>query len=223
MSSRNTGLRSRIVEGFYEHRFGWLFASIMLVLIADPLLELFGMNQSVLDRGLALCVGLAVLGFERHKPLATRVLIWLVVAMAAVAGILGHQAAPRAEWTWILIGMLVVVGTVRAALRGSGVDGERIFAALDGYLLAGMLFGACYWQLSQQDPATFGGDAGLRTRIDAIYFSYATLSTVGYGDVAPVSSGARSLSVVEAVGGQLYLAVLLARLVSLYAPGTRKK
>ncbi len=52
--------------------------------------------------------------------------------------------------------------------------------------------------------------------VDAVYFSFVTLTTVGYGDILPLSRILRSLAVVEAVIGQLYVAVMIARLVALY-------
>ena len=54
-----------------------------------------------------------------------------------------------------------------------------------------------------------------------VYYSFGTLATIGYPGVSPTNSAARGITVVEAVGGQLYLAVLLARLVSLYEPANK--
>ena len=56
----------------------------------------------------------------------------------------------------------------------------------------------------------------------AIYYSFVTLTTLGYGDVVPRSEAVRGLAILEAVVGQLYLAVMIARLVSLYAVGEGK-
>ncbi len=216
-------LRIRIVEWYYAHRFALQFVAIALVLVVDPLLELLGVSGSVLDRGMALCVALALVGFERHKPRIVRLVIVVMVGAAIVTAILGHQLFRHGDLVWIAFGVPVVVATVRAALRPGVVDSERIFAALDGYLLAGLLFGAGYWQLSLISPGSFGGTSELHARLDAVFFSFGTLATLGYGDVVPVSSGAHGLAVVEAVGGQMYLAVLLARLVSLYAPTNSAK
>jgi hypothetical protein len=62
---------------------------------------------------------------------------------------------------------------------------------------------------------TAGAPAGLELST-GIYFSFVTIATLGYGDVVPVSNSARGIAIVEAVAGQLYLAVMVARLVSLY-------
>ena len=107
---------------------------------------------------------------------------------------------------------------MRHAFGRGAVDRERIFAALDAYLLAGFLFGVAYWTLERLWPGSFGGGAaGQFDFPHAIYFSFVTIATLGYGDVVPVSPPARGLAIVEGISGQMYLAVLVARLVSLYA------
>jgi len=94
---------------------------------------------------------------------------------------------------------------------------DRVFAALDTYLLVGLIFGVAYSLLDQAWPGSFAKpldtDLGLE---GGVYFSFVTLATLGYGDVVPVSDVARGLAILESVAGQLYLAVLVARLVALY-------
>lgn len=215
--------RAWIVERYYAHRFALQFITLAFVLVADPVLELFGVSGSVLDRGMAICIALALVGFERRKPPLVRLVIALMVAAAIFTAILGHEIFVYGDLVWIAFGVPVIAATVREALRPGDVHSERIFAALDAYLLAGLLFGACYWQLAQHSPGSFGAASELHTRIDAVFFSYGTLATLGYGNVVPTSSAAHGLTVIEAMGGQIYLAVLLARLVSLYTPRSRAK
>ena len=96
------------------------------------------------------------------------------------------------------------------------MDAEHLYAALSAYLLAGIFFGISYWVLEQIAPRTFT-TTGDFSRVSAIYFSFVTLATLGYGDIVPRSDVARGLAILEGVGGQLFLAVLVARLVSLYS------
>jgi voltage-gated potassium channel Kch len=72
-----------------------------------------------------------------------------------------------------------------------------------------------YWALEQIRPESFAMPAGF-SRMSALYFSFVTLATLGYGDIVPRSDLARGLAIVEGIGGQLFLAVLVARLVGLY-------
>jgi hypothetical protein len=122
------------------------------------------------------------------------------------------------ESLWVSASLLATAATVRYALRPGVVDAERIFAALDAYLLAGLVLGVCYLAVEQMWPGSFGPATGGEFDLDrAVYFSFVTIATLGYGDIVPVSEPARGLAVLEAVGGQMYLAVLVARLVSLYS------
>jgi hypothetical protein len=105
---------------------------------------------------------------------------------------------------------------VRFALGTRTIEAEHVYAALSAYLLAGLLFGVLYWSISIAWPGSFAeaGDDAIFTLSSAMYFSFVTLATLGYGDVLPKSEVARGLAIFEAVGGQLYIAVLIARLVS---------
>jgi voltage-gated potassium channel len=99
------------------------------------------------------------------------------------------------------------------------VSGVRFQVAyFDFVLLAGVFFGSFYWVLEEIRPGSFTA-SGDFSPSSAIYFSFVTLATLGYGDIVPRSDVARGLAIVEGVGGQLFLAVLIARLVSLYARG----
>jgi hypothetical protein len=109
------------------------------------------------------------------------------------------------------------VATARYAIRPGPVITQHLFAALDTYLLVGLVFGVGYSVLDSVWRDSFGApdqpDLGLA---QAVYFSFVTLATLGYGDVVPTNDATRGLAVLEAVAGQLYLAVLVARLVGLY-------
>jgi len=122
---------------------------------------------------------------------------------------------------WILIGLLAAAFALRFAMRATQVDAEHLYAALSAYLLAGIFFGLLYWVLEQIHPGTFI-TAGRFSRMSAFYFSFVTLATLGYGDIVPRSDVARGLAMVEGVGGQLFLAVMVARLVSLYGRGNQR-
>jgi voltage-gated potassium channel Kch len=117
---------------------------------------------------------------------------------------------------WTLIGLLAAAAALHFAMRAKRVDSEHLYAALSAYLLAGIYFGLLYWFLGEINPSAFTA-SGEFSRTSAIYFSFVTLATLGYGDIAPRTEIARGLAIVEGIGGQLFLAVLVARLVSLYS------
>jgi len=125
---------------------------------------------------------------------------------------------PISEGLWVVGAVLALVVAARHAFGRGGVDHERIFAALDAYLLAGFLFGVAYWTVHRMDAASFAGAPAVAMSLStSMYFSFVTIATLGYGDIVPVTAPARGLAVVEAISGQMYLAVLVARLVSLYS------
>jgi hypothetical protein len=93
-------------------------------------------------------------------------------------------------------------------------------AAVATYLLLGMLWASGYVLVARMNPGAFSGVAASSQPLhgfDALYFSLSTLTTVGYGDIAPVSGPARMLAMMEVVTGTMYMAVLVARLVSGYS------
>jgi len=101
-----------------------------------------------------------------------------------------------------------------------------IVLGLCTYLLLGQIWMLFYAPLAAYDPGAFsqpivteGSDAGLTLT----YFSYVTLTTLGYGDISPVSPWARALAMLEALTGTLFLAVLISRLVGTYRSGSDRE
>lgn len=96
---------------------------------------------------------------------------------------------------------------VRRALASGPVDAEHISAALDAYLLVGIAFGAGYWLLEAAVPGSFSlGAGGALAPQRAVYFSFVTQATLGYGDIVPIGEHAEGVVIVQGVGGQMYLA-----------------
>jgi hypothetical protein len=107
------------------------------------------------------------------------------------------------------------------------VDGNILCGAACIYLLAGILWGFAYTALEIVTPNSFIVSAPDMKHVDLndepgwlVYFSFTTLTTVGFGDVLPAKAFARSLSVLEAVVGQIMLVVMMARLVGLHVAHT---
>ena len=101
--------------------------------------------------------------------------------------------------------------------RTGPITAVSIQAAVAIYLLFGMLWANAYLMAMQLDPHSFQSAVGLSSSSvsEWYYYSYVTLTTLGYGEIIPVSRIARSLAVGEALTGQLYLAVLIARLIGM--------
>ena len=134
---------------------------------------------------------------------------WLVVPWLGVAEL-------------VLSGLLVaaMIGVVLArSLRGGPVTAHRISGAVAAYLLCGLFFAHAFAVVERLSPGSFTADtASLGAPGDwsgFLYCSMVTLATLGYGDITPLHPAARSLASLEAFIGQLYPAILIARLVAL--------
>ncbi|HJS56867.1 MAG TPA: potassium channel family protein [Vicinamibacteria bacterium] len=208
------------LAAYARRRFASLFASLLLTIGLLPVFRALVPGGNILEALLAvnLVAAIASVGREQrtHSTLIGVGVAYLGVrALQAVLGV--AALLPVSEGLWIGACVVAMATTARYAFRPGSVDAERIFAALDAYLLAGLTFGVGYWLIETSLPGSFRGSAPQLGLDDSIYFSFVTIATLGYGDIVPVSGPARALTILEAVGGQMYLAVLVARLVSLHA------
>ena len=96
------------------------------------------------------------------------------------------------------------------------ITSDIIIGAICAYFLIGLMWAYVYAILETFRPGTFhSSQGGNFERVSFIYYSFVTITTLGYGDITPLTSQARSLSILEAVFGQIYLAVVIARLVGI--------
>jgi hypothetical protein len=104
--------------------------------------------------------------------------------------------------------------------RNHEVSSDTILAAVNAYLCMGLTFAFAYFSVNLALPDSFSGafmDSPLRDQVEGfIYFSFVTMTTLGYGDISPVTPTAAVLAYMQAVAGQLYMAVTIARVVGMY-------
>ena len=205
-------------RAYLRRRYVILFYTLLLTMVAAPVLAAFELKGSLIEFFLAANLLAAVIpvseGRGRYVLLTVVTVAWL--ARLPTAWFDHPVLSTMTLGTWTLIGLFAAAAALRFAMRATLVDAEHLYAALSAYLLAGIFFGQFYWVLHQMrsDTFTVTGDF---SRASALYFSFVTLATLGYGDIVPRTDVARGIAIVEGVGGQLFLAVLVARLVSLYA------
>jgi len=206
---------------YLKRRYTILFYTLLFTMVACPVIASLGMSGTLIESLLAVCLLAAVMPVDAGK---NKTLLFAAMTSAwvarPVAAWFGHETlSAMTLGAWTLIGLLAAAAALRFAMRGAKVDAEHLFAALSAYLLAGIYFGLLYWALEQVRPGMFA--ASNFSKSGAIYFSFVTLATLGYGDIVPRTDVARGLAIVEGVGGQLFLAVLVARLVSLYSSSAK--
>jgi hypothetical protein len=120
---------------------------------------------------------------------------------------------------WLIASLALSVVVARAVFGAGRVTYHRVVGAVLLYLTIGLIFVALFGLVALSVPDSFTNLAALKGDFaiagNLIYFSFTTLTTTGYGDIAPLHPYARSLANVEAIIGQIYPATLLARLVTL--------
>ena len=118
--------------------------------------------------------------------------------------------------------------TLERTLRPGRINGFRVLGGIAGYLLIGLTWTFAYQALVQECPSAIHFEPGVAEGFPGqpshlVYFSFMTLTTVGFGDIHPVTPVARSLTVAEALVGQLYVAILIASLVGMALQGSSVK
>jgi VanZ family protein len=152
----------------------------------------------------------------------------VAIALIVVATLLRLQQPSRLDIyldasAWMITGLTLGIVVTRAVFAPGRVTFHRIIGAVLLYLNIGLTFAALFCFVALMVPNAFSGMEPLQDNLAVasklIYFSFVTLTSVGYGDIAPLHPFARSLANIEAIIGQLYPATLLARLVTLQLEG----
>jgi Ion channel len=141
----------------------------------------------------------------------------LIVLTALAVGLAGGDTASGV--VTLLVSVLLVAAPVAIGwriLHHQRVSAETIAGAVCIYVMIGMIFANLDYGLQLASGRDFFAQSGQHGLADFSYFSYITMATVGYGDLTPATGLPRTLSVLDALTGQVFLVVLLARLVSMY-------
>jgi hypothetical protein len=198
------------------------FFLALQVLVAFVLPSLgFGKEDTRLYADVAFTVmvisGIAIAWGQRKLFLLAALVGSVALAVRWMAWGLGTKRSQLwCDW-WTMAAIAVIAGVLLAQVfRPGRVTHVRIQGAIAVYLLFGVAWAHAYHITAILHPGSFAFQAGALSNVsDWIYFSFVTLTTVGYGDITPVGPIARTLAMGEALAGQLYLAVMIARLVAM--------
>jgi hypothetical protein len=166
---------------------------------------------------LLLVSGMAAVGREGRWAFRAVVLFGLV-ALPMRWGTYLYPGGTFATWrlaTAVVALTLLTLVVLAKVLRAGMITVYRIQGAVAAYLLLGLVWAGAYEWVALTDPSAFAGGVSDVEGPQWIYYSLVTLTTMGYGDITPVHPVARSLAAAEALTGQLYLAILISRLVAL--------
>jgi hypothetical protein len=169
---------------------------------------------------LVLLCGAAAIAQRRTLHLVTVALCLVAIVLRWLEWLVPSGISTLWREGSALLALVLVMGivAVRVFEGGGAVTADRIIGAVVLYLLLGVAWAVAYDVVALHVPNAFaGGNVHAKGPARWMYFSFVTLTTVGYGDITPVANTARSLAVLEALLGQLYPAIILARLVSLHS------
>lgn len=201
-----------------------LLVALAILFVSSPFIQDL-QHARVIERFLIAVVFLsALLAVAGRGSLVVGSLLAGAAIVGQWAGVFFPDLAPYSMLPAMAFLIFVISRVLKYILEATEVDNETLCACLSGFLMIGLLWAAGYIQLGQINPKAFGFAIPGQTMdgFEAFYFSFVTLSTIGYGDITPVSRVAKMLCIMEAVAGMFYVAVLVARLVSIYSSPARK-
>jgi hypothetical protein len=218
-----------------RHRFVWLFVVLLLFYVVTPVLhqlrdELYPAVLPVAEGILllAVLVGTVVAVSKGRAWVLFALLLALPAVVLSLVAIAVSSRGVELARHLLFVAFLAYVICVmfRAIFESRQVTFNIVCASLCIYLLVGLVWALIYSVDDALDPTAFtftvGGarqPEGMRVgrgETTSLYFSFVTLTTLGYGDIVPTSPISRMLAAMEAITGQLYLAVLVARLVGMH-------
>ena len=221
-----TSLRGTDVsaKGLFRFSVAYFLCMLILNILVSPFVDQFWGGFPVETALLTLVFLSALLAIGGRL----RTLIGAVLVVPALVGEWLSYWRPDLQFTVVAFGSgllfigFVVVEFLRFILRAPRVDFGVLCAGIATYLMLGLLWSFAYILVDRLVPNSFVFTVGpvsshSMNHFNALYFSFTTLSTVGYGDIVPLSGAARMLAMAEAVFGMFYVTLLIARLVSLYS------
>jgi hypothetical protein len=199
--------------------------SILLLLILSAVLEgtKYGFLVVNTMSSLVFLLGVYAVGKNRRS-----LIILIILGLPWFLSEWTFTKSSRTIFTSMLFFIFVTVTILEHILKSDEVTMDTLYGAVCVYLLLGIMWASIYGFLEYVTPgAVFEGyDKIIDTKMstnELIYYSYTTLATLGYGDITSVTPVGRILSVLEAIFGQLYIAFLVARLISIYTTNALRK
>jgi hypothetical protein len=217
--TRRRGRLARGGSGGPSGRYGLL----LILLIAGYVLSAIVASTwiDIVQLGLFVATGLLTLRSSRLPRRRAQLIAVVLLTGSVVAGALAltrpsaAAVAAASIWTAVLL-LLTVTVIVKRILSFTTVTGQSIFGAISAYLILGFMFAAFYAAIAQLDGGHFFASRQPGNAETFQYFSFTTLTTLGYGDFTAAANDGRAIAVIEALTGQVFLATLVARLVAAF-------
>ena len=201
----------------------YLLASIFLVFFIGPVAFDYGLLSIVNLEILFLLILIFSIFLHQHDTKLFKVtVVSLIIILINILFFDNNQSVSQ-YFLKILIVSITIVELFREIFKTKIIDSHIISSAISIYVLVGIFWYLLFMFLLMIDPDSFhirNFNPEMVT-IDMIYFSFTTLTTLGYGDITPLSYTAKMWSITEAMMGVMFLAIMISRVVSLF--GSKKK
>ncbi|MCB1840120.1 MAG: hypothetical protein H6858_04655 [Rhodospirillales bacterium] len=214
-----------MLKEFWEYRFGVLFATLM-VLLFSATIALQNRFEEEIFMGVFSLVLIASVNALYRKTFYLTIFLGIGALSFFMNIVTYFSSSMDIEIEALTVNLIFLLCAIAIMFNhifnGSKVDANLLLGAASLYLLMGVCFAYMYTIVDYFFPASFSGALTSGTHgIHALfaqffYYSFVTLATVGYGDIMPVSQEARFLSLIEAILSQLYMTILIARLVGMH-------
>jgi len=217
-------LKKSFMKRLFEGHFFSLLVCLLLFLVSYPYLWNWNWGQKILTMLLLAILFAGVISMREKKwVFYTGLLLGSPVIILYLMRIFRDET-PLMEFLTMVFAIpffaYVTMTTLYRVLSGDKVSLDKLFGAAAVYLLMGLTWSVAYAVLELIRPGNFFIPLTSTTEtmpwLGFIYYSFTTLTTLGFGEIHPLTHQARSLSILEAVSGVLYVAFLVARLVSMY-------
>ena len=160
---------------------------------------------------------------SQARPAVRRVAdtVLYLAAATAVVSFFVHQSVAERGGIFLICSLLYLIApfsVVRHLILRRDIDTETLLGAVTAYLLIGMFFAFAYRAAGAFGSVPFFGTAGHGSLSQDLFFSFVTMTTVGYGNLVPAANPGQTLAVLEALIGQLFLVVAVGKVISSYRP-----
>lgn len=207
-----------------KNNFFWLLLALLIFLILVPVASDLAVTSQPIMRALAFSC-LVLVGIWSLRGSGRPFTVGMTFAIAGI--VFNILALEFSQSVYLYASFAALFGflltaisfTLKQVALGTDISPNRLVGAVCVYLLLGVIWAVAYTILEMVSPGSFGGFTPLQSRgwdDEWLYFSFVTMTTLGYGDLLPLSATARALAYMQAVFGQLYVAILVAGLVSAY-------
>lgn len=197
-----------------------LFLSLLFVILIYPILERTGLGRALVGFAIFLPLTFATIEMVQLKGWARRslFLIACIFVLSVVDALTLHPMVTSIKWALVAVFLVLSVSALFSYLWTTRVvTTGHLYTAMSIYFLLALLWFSLYSAIDAVYPSAFLHNAKPSDRpSDLLYFSFITLTTAGYGDILPTVGEVRMLAALEAATGVLYVAIMIALLVSAY-------